>query len=189
MDKAVDPVFVSLALSGELVVPTTRVPKTSGLGESVTLVPVPLRLTTCGLVTSLSVMVRVSADSPVTAGVKVTLMRQLPAPITLPPQVEVWVKLLPVIEMLLITRSAVPKLLMVTVFTGLGLPIVCGGNFNSVVEAGEQFRTGRTSGAKGCCAKSNASCMSLVLASRKVSGARLKRSSTSFRKDENSYCV
>jgi hypothetical protein len=51
--------------------------KTRGFGVSVTLVPVPLRLTICGLLESLSFMVSVPVLVPVAVGTKVTLIVQI----------------------------------------------------------------------------------------------------------------
>jgi hypothetical protein len=48
--------------------------------------PVPLRTTTCGLVTTLSAIVRLPVRSPLTLGVKVTLIVQLAATLTGPMQ-------------------------------------------------------------------------------------------------------
>ena len=57
------------------------VPRFKGLGERVMPVPVPLRLTICGLLGSLSLMVRVPVLFPAAVGLKVTVTKHcLPAP-------------------------------------------------------------------------------------------------------------
>jgi hypothetical protein len=62
----------------ELVEPTAVVLKLKELADSVTgEVPVPLRLTVCGLLIALSVKINVPATAPGTAGVKVTPTEQL----------------------------------------------------------------------------------------------------------------
>ena len=48
--------------------------------------PVPVRLTVCGLLLALSVMVSVALRLPGPAGVKLTLIVQLAPPLTEPPQ-------------------------------------------------------------------------------------------------------
>ena len=68
--------------------PTTTVPKLKELAESVTgTLPVPLRLTVCGLVKASSVKVRAPVKLPLVVGVNVTPTLQLPPAATLDPQV------------------------------------------------------------------------------------------------------
>ena len=55
-------------------------------------VPVPVRLVTCGLLGSLSVTTRVPVLAPATAGVRVTLMRQLFPLLKVAGQLLVWEK-------------------------------------------------------------------------------------------------
>ncbi len=62
-----------MTLLAELVLPTAVVLKLRLLAESVTgAVPVPLRLTVCGLLIALSAKVSVPVAAPSAAGVKVT---------------------------------------------------------------------------------------------------------------------
>ena len=68
------------------------------VGEAETLVPVPLRLTDCGLPLALSVMVSVPVTGPPAVGVKVTLIVQFDPAATLVPQLLVSEKLLGEIE-------------------------------------------------------------------------------------------
>jgi hypothetical protein len=83
--------------------------------------PVPLRLTVCGLPAALSVIDTLAVSLLVVDGVKVTLMVQLlPAArvLGLTGQVLVWAKspeFVPVRLMLLIVKAAVPLLVRVTV--------------------------------------------------------------------------
>ena len=181
------PEFFSVAVNGALVVATTWVGNTRVLGVSVTLVPIPLKLTVCGLVGSVSVMVRVPVLTPVSVGVNVMLTAQLLFTV-IPPgeQFVVCVKSAPLSEMWGAANVVVPKLLMVTVLAGLGWPTLCCGNVRPVVETGEHCRVGRIRGDKGVCVKSKLSNMSFAAVSRSVSGVRLKRSSTILRKEENS---
>jgi len=86
--------------------------------EAVGTAPVPLKLTVCGLLLALSVMVRVALREPAAAGVKVTVIGQLPPDATLAPQVFVWEKspmFVPVMVMPEMASVAVPVLLSVTV--------------------------------------------------------------------------
>lgn len=83
--------LVSVTLTGALVLPTATVPKFNALADKVTdefeLLPVPLRVTVCGLFPALSVKVSVPVAAPVAVGVNVTPTLQ-PAPAaTLVPQV------------------------------------------------------------------------------------------------------
>jgi hypothetical protein len=113
------PVLVRVTLCAELVVPTSWLPKVSDVGETLAVreTPVPLRLTVCGLPLASSLMLREALRLPVAVGVKVTLMVQLAPAATDVPQVLLWAKspaLVPVIEMPLIVRAALPVLLRVT---------------------------------------------------------------------------
>jgi hypothetical protein len=86
--------------------------------EAVGTAPVPLKLTVCGLLLALSVMVRVALRAPAAAGVKLTVIGQVPPAATLAPQVFVWPKspmFVPVIAMLEMASVAVPVLVRVTV--------------------------------------------------------------------------
>jgi hypothetical protein len=72
-----------------LVVPTVWFPKGRAVEERLTAgaVPVPERLTACGLPLALSVMLTEAARLPLAKGVKVTLIVQLPPAATELPQV------------------------------------------------------------------------------------------------------
>ena len=81
-------------------------------------VPVPERLTVCGLPLALSVMLTEAVRLPLAEGVKVTLIAQLLPAATDPPHVLVSAKLLllvPWTERLVISKPALPVLLRVTV--------------------------------------------------------------------------
>jgi hypothetical protein len=107
------PALLTVTDSGRLVVPTATSENESVLVEIETLVPVPLKVTDCGLLLALSVMVSVPGTVAVDVGVNVTLTAQLP-PAAMPvPQVLVWEK--PVLGVMLEKVSvAVPELVMVT---------------------------------------------------------------------------
>jgi hypothetical protein len=82
------------------------------------LLPVPVRLTLCGLPVALSVKVTAALRVPVAAGVKVTLIVQLPPAATELPHVLVWPKALafvPLSAMLVMLKAAVPVLFSVMV--------------------------------------------------------------------------
>src|SRR5258705_11485587 len=83
------PVFVSVTVCAALVVPTLREPKLKLVGERLTTgaVPVPVRLTICGLPVASSVIVMVPVRVPVAVGVNVTLIVQLAPAATEVPQV------------------------------------------------------------------------------------------------------
>jgi hypothetical protein len=92
------------------------------LGEMPTvklvLVPVPMRLTVCGLPLALSVTETEAVRVPLAEGVKVTLIVQLVPAATELPQVLVWAKslaLAPVSAMLVILNAALPELVRVIV--------------------------------------------------------------------------
>jgi hypothetical protein len=113
MATAEVPALLTVTDSGGLVVPTATPENESVLVETETLVPVPLKLTVCGLLLALSVMVRVPGTVPAAVGVNVTLIVQgLPAA-RLVPQLLVWVK--PVLGVMLEKVSAaVPESVTVT---------------------------------------------------------------------------
>jgi hypothetical protein len=73
---AEEPWFVKVVDWGALVAPTVKVPKLSRLLEALTSVPTPLRLTICGPVESLSLMVRAPVRDPLAVGVKVSVIMQ-----------------------------------------------------------------------------------------------------------------
>ena len=89
-------------------------------------VPVPLKLTTCGLPLALSVSVRLPERPPVAVGVKVTLITQLPLAATGVLVLQV-VPLAataksPVAAMLVKLKDAVPLLVTVTALAALVVP-------------------------------------------------------------------
>ncbi len=83
--------LVKVTITAALVLPTTTVPRFNELADRVTgeleLLPVPLRLTVCGLFPALSVKLSVPVALPATVGVNVTPTLQLAPPATLVPQV------------------------------------------------------------------------------------------------------
>jgi hypothetical protein len=84
--------------------------------------PVPVKLTICGLVDALSVMVSVPVSKPVAVGEKVTLMVQELLAATLPPQLLVAPKL--ALGLMLVMVSApLPVLLKVTGCDPLVVPM------------------------------------------------------------------
>jgi hypothetical protein len=103
-----------------LPVATAWLPKERLVGETLTagVVPVPERLTVCGLPVALSEMLTAAVRAPVAAGVKVTLIEQLPLAATELPQVLVWAKspaLVPASAKPVIFKAALPVLLRVIV--------------------------------------------------------------------------
>ncbi len=86
------PLLVSVTACAALVVPTCWLLKVRVLLDNVTAgaIPVPLRLTLCGLFGALSVIDSVPVRVPVTVGVKVTLIVQLAPAATEVPHVFVW---------------------------------------------------------------------------------------------------
>src|SRR5690242_4652688 len=72
------PEFVRVKVFGAVVVPTVTLPKLRFVADRVTAgeLPVPVRLTLCGLPLALSVTARVAPRVPAAVGVKVTLIVQ-----------------------------------------------------------------------------------------------------------------
>ncbi len=85
------------------------------------LVPMPVSPTACGLPAALSVIVTSPVRLPVVVGVKVTLIVQLAAGATVPPQVFVRSKS-PLATMLVMVNRALPALVKVTDCGGLVVP-------------------------------------------------------------------
>ena len=102
MLSAVMPVLLSVVVS---VFPT--VPKLRLAGLNSTTVPVPVRLTFCGLPAALSVIDNVPVRVALCVGLKVTLMVQLASAARLEPQVFVWLKS-PLAAILVILSAVVP---------------------------------------------------------------------------------
>jgi hypothetical protein len=88
MLSEVAPVFESVIPFPALVVPEACWPNARAVGERLTTgsaIPVPVKLTACGLPLALSVIVSDALRDPVADGVNVTLIVQLtPAPTLLP---------------------------------------------------------------------------------------------------------
>ncbi len=86
------PVFESVRFWAALAVPTNWLEKLTFVPESATAgpTPVPARLTVCGLLVALSVMVIVPLIVPGAGGEKVTLIVQFEPALTELPQVFVW---------------------------------------------------------------------------------------------------
>ena len=95
--------------------PTLTVPQLKLSGDTLMVVPVPLKLTVCGLVGALSVIVIVPVGVPAPVGVKVTEIVQLALALRLEPQLLVWTKTLLAIEILVMLSVAFPLLVRVTV--------------------------------------------------------------------------
>ena len=129
-ESAALPLLVSVTVCGvPLVVPTGWFANASDAGDNVAAgappTPVPVRLTDCGELLALSVMVTDAVRAPFVVGLKVTLMVQ-PAPTAMvAPQLLVCEKsplLVPVTAMLVLVRDAVPLLVSVTVCATLDVP-------------------------------------------------------------------
>lgn len=116
--------MVSVTDLVELVEPIAVVLKLREPADSVTgAVPVPVRVTVCGLLIALSAMLRVPVAAPNATGVKVTPTRQFaPAAMLIPQVLLAMAKGLPVDMEMPVSVSAVLSLLVtVTVFTALVL--------------------------------------------------------------------
>jgi hypothetical protein len=88
-------------------------------------VPVPLSPAFCGLPPPLSLIETSAVRLPLTAGLKVTLVKQLPPAATLLPRVLVWAKSLgsvPVIEIAEMLTATLPLFVIVIVFGRLLVP-------------------------------------------------------------------
>src|SRR5215472_16505345 len=91
------------------------------------LVPIPLTPSDCGLLTALSVKVRLALRVPMLVGVKVTLIVQLAPTARLEPQLLDWAKsllLAPVRAMAERFKVAVPELVRVTAWEALVTPAI-----------------------------------------------------------------
>ena len=90
MLKAVLPVLLKVTVCAVLVTSTDWLPKARLVGERLTRaavpVPVPERLTVCGLPLALSVMLSEAVRLPLAEGVNLTLIVQLAPAATLDPQ-------------------------------------------------------------------------------------------------------
>jgi hypothetical protein len=117
------PVLFSVTVCAVLVTSTGWLPKARLVVERLTsgAVPVPERLTVCGLPLALSAMLRVPLCVPLLAGVKPTLIVQTFPTATLVPQLFVWVKS-PLTLMLEIVSASLPVSVSVTDWALLELP-------------------------------------------------------------------
>ena len=113
--RLASPVLVTFTVCEGLVVPVGSDGKVGGADKLTTgsAIPVPLKLTVCGLPLALSVMVRDPVLVPLAVGVKVTSMVQLALVATELPQVLVWANS-PLAAMLVIASVALPVLVRVT---------------------------------------------------------------------------
>lgn len=85
--------LVIVTVFGALVTPTATLPKAKLTGEKVRgAIPVPVRLATCGDFVVLATTVIAPETLPVTVGVNVAVIVQLPPPASVPPQVVVLAK-------------------------------------------------------------------------------------------------
>ena len=83
--KVVAPTLVSVTIWAGLVAPMPTAPKFRLEGESLAVVPIPVRLTFCGLPAALSVTLSIAVRVPDAVGLNSTLMLQLaPAASELP---------------------------------------------------------------------------------------------------------
>jgi len=119
MLKAAFPVLLRATICAVLVVPTFWLLNVRLVAErlAVTAVPVPVKLTVCGLPAALSRMLIVAVRVPATVGVNVTLIVQLPPAATELPQVVVSGKspgLSPVTPKLVMPKMVLPSFVKVT---------------------------------------------------------------------------
>jgi len=128
MLKAAFPVLLRVTLCAVLVVPTFWLLNVRLVAERLAVaaaVPVPVRLTVCGLPATLSEMLTDAVRVPAAVGLNVTLIVQLPPPATELPQVFVSAKsavLVPVMLMLVMLKLVFPVLLRVTLCAVLVVP-------------------------------------------------------------------
>jgi len=121
MLNAAFPVLLRSAPAAALVVPTFWLPNVRLVTERLAIaatVPVPVRLTVCGLPAALSEMLTVAARVPAAVGVNVTLIVQLPPDATELPQVVVSGKspgLAPVTTKLAMPKRVLPLFVKATV--------------------------------------------------------------------------
>jgi hypothetical protein len=112
------PVLLRVKLSGELLVAAGWLEKVKLVGErpAIGAVPVPIKLTVCGLFVAVSETVNVAVRLPGAVGLNFTLIVQVPFNATEPPHVLVSVKSAgsaPVTEMLMMVKLAFPVLVRV----------------------------------------------------------------------------
>jgi len=107
--------LVSVTDCAALLVPTATPVNEMLVGEREALVPVPVKLTVCGLLPALSEMVNVPVTVVADVGVNVTLIVQVPLSAMPVPQVLVSEKVVLLSVKLENVRVAVPELVTVTV--------------------------------------------------------------------------
>jgi hypothetical protein len=138
MLSGVLPRFVSVTVFRELL-PVSCAPKLREVVERLTAVPVPLRLTVCGLFAALSLIESVAVRLPVADGVNVTLTVQVLLGVTVAPAqvlalLAKSLAFVPPIVTVEMVRLAVPLLVTVTVCGVLVTPTFCGLNVRLVGE-------------------------------------------------------
>src|SRR6516225_9152716 len=104
-----------------MVVPTFCAGNVRLVADRLTSVPTPVKVTTCGLSTALSLIVSAPVASPVVLGLRATLIVQLAPVARLVPQALVWVNS-PLAAMPLISRGAFPTSITITDRGKLGVP-------------------------------------------------------------------
>jgi len=110
-------------------------PKFNAVPESVTAeLPVPLRLTFCGLFEAVSVKVSVPVAAPVAAGVNVTPAAQLAPAARLVPHVLLAIAKGPLIPRLEMVRAVLWRLVSVMVTAALVLPTATVPRFNELAD-------------------------------------------------------
>jgi hypothetical protein len=119
MDKAAFPVLLSVTVWAALVVPRLWLLKARLVGVTLPTgaLPVPVKLTVCGLLTALSVMLIEAVRLPMAAGLNVTLIVQLPFTATELPHELVTVKspgFVPMVLILVMVKLETPVLVRVT---------------------------------------------------------------------------
>lgn len=116
IERAALPVFVKVSGRELLVVPCIWFPKLSVVADKLAAgaVPVPVRLTVCGLPAALSVTVRLALREPTAVGVKVTLIVQCAPAAKEGPQSVVLVK----------SSASVPVMSMLEIVNPVGAPLV-----------------------------------------------------------------
>jgi len=121
--RAAVPVFFNVPLCDALVVPTTCAANVKLVVDRLTMgtVPVPFRLTMCGLPAASSVIVTAPVRIPVAVGVNLTLILQLDPAVSDEPHVVVSEKS-PLTAMLVIFSAAVPVFFNVTLCDALVVP-------------------------------------------------------------------
>jgi hypothetical protein len=110
-------------------------PKFNALADSVTAVlPVPLRLTFCGLFEALSVKVSVPLAAPVAVGVNVTPTAQFAPAARLVPHELLAIAKGPLIPTLVMERAVLWRLVTLTVTAELVLPTATAPRFNELAD-------------------------------------------------------